>query len=302
MDWNDHITTFKHYLRLEKSLSEHSVKAYERDIKKLADIFENVAPEEITLQDLEKFVASDEIRNSASHSQARLVSGIKAFFRYMVYEDYLENNPADLLEAPKLKRTLPDVLSVEEISQMIDSIDLSHPHGDRDKAMIEMLYGCGLRVSELITLRINDLYLNDGFIRVIGKGDKERLVPVGALSIKAVKIYIEHHRNKIKSKKGDEEILFLNHRKGRLSRAAIFDLIKKLAQQVGIKKNISPHSLRHSFATHLMEGGASIRHVQEMLGHVSISTTEIYTHLDRSFLKQTLEKYHTRYGKTIRPY
>jgi len=296
MDWNDHIAAFKNYLRLEKSLSENSIKAYLRDIQKLADGFMNVAPEEITLRDLEKFVASDAIRGMANYSQARLISGIKAFFRYMAYEDYLENNPADLLEAPKLKRTLPDVLSLEEVTQMIDSIDLSHLHGNRDKAMIEMLYGCGLRVSELITLRINDLYFDDGFIRVIGKGDKERLVPVGALSIKAVSLYLDYHRLKTVAKKGDQEILFLNHRRGRLSRAAIFDLIKKLAQQVGIKKNISPHSLRHSFATHLMEGGANIRSVQEMLGHVSISTTEIYTHLDRSFLKETLEMYHPRYG------
>jgi len=297
MDWNAHITTFKHYLRLEKSLSENSVIAYERDIKKLADSFETVAPEEITLCDLEKFVASDDIRGMAHYSQARLISGIKAFFRYLVYENHIEKNPADLLEAPKLKRALPDVLSVEEITQMIDCIDLSHPHGDRDKAMIEMLYGCGLRVSELITLRINDLYFNDGFIRVIGKGNKERLVPVGALSIKAVDIYLEHHRNKIIAKEGDQEILFLNHRKGRLSRSAIFDLIKKLAQKVGVKKNISPHSLRHSFATHLMERGAGIRSVQDMLGHVSILTTEIYTHLDRSFLKETVELYHPRYGR-----
>jgi integrase/recombinase XerD len=297
MDWNAHIATFKNYLRLEKSLSENSVKAYERDIRKLANVFENITPEEITLKDLEQFVASDEIRHTAHHSQARLISGIKAFFRYMVYEDYLENSPATLLEAPKLKRMLPDVLSVEEIGKMIDGIDLSHPHGDRDKAMIEMLYGCGLRVSELITLRINDLYFDDGFIRVIGKGDKERLVPMGGLSIKAVNIYLEHHRLKMIAKKGDKEILFLNHRKGRLSRAAIFALIKKLAQQAGIEKNISPHSLRHSFATHLMEGGANIRSVQEMLGHASISTTEIYTHLDRSFLKKTLEEYHPRYGR-----
>ena len=300
MDWNAHITTFKHYLRLEKSLSENSVIAYERDIKKLADSFETVAPEEITLRDLEKFVASDDIRGMAHYSQARLISGIKAFFRYLVYENHIEKNPADLLEAPKLKRALPDVLSVEEITQMIDCIDLSHPHGDRDKAMIEMLYGCGLRVSELITLRINDLYFNDGFIRVIGKGNKERLVPVGALIIKAVDIYLQHHRNKINAKKGDQEILFLNHRKGRLSRSAIFDLIKKLAQKVGVKKNISPHSLRHSFATHLMERGAGIRSVQDMLGHASISTTEIYTHLDRSFLRETVELYHPRYGKQTR--
>ncbi|MCL2510433.1 MAG: site-specific tyrosine recombinase XerD [Bacteroidales bacterium] len=297
MDWNDHIAAFKNYLRLEKSLSENSIKAYQRDIRKLADGFGAVAPEEITLRDLEKFVASDAIRGMANYSQARLISGIKAFFRYMAYEDYLENNPADLLEAPKLKRTLPDILSIEEVAQMIDSIDLSHPHGDRDKAMVEMLYGCGLRVSELITLRINDLYFDDGFIRVIGKGNKERLVPVGALSIKAVNLYLDYHRLKTIAKKSDREILFLNHRRGRLSRAAIFDLIKKLAQKVGIKKNISPHSLRHSFATHLMEGGANIRSVQDMLGHASISTTEIYTHLDRSFLKETLERYHPRYGK-----
>ena len=296
MNWNDHITGFKNYLRLEKSLSENSIKAYQRDIKKLADGSGQIIPEEITLQDLEKFVFSDEIRKMATHSQMRIISGIKAFFRYMVYEDCIENSPAELLEAPKVSRTFPDVLSIEEIGKMIDCIDMSHQHGDRDKAMIEMLYGCGLRVSELITLRINDLYFDDGFIRIIGKGDKERLVPVGMLSIRAVNIYLEHHRNKTIAKKGDKEILFLNHRKGRLSRSAIFDIIKKLAQQAGIKKNISPHSLRHSFATHLMEGGANIRSVQEMLGHASISTTEIYTHLDRSFLKETLELYHPRYG------
>ncbi|MCL2041470.1 MAG: site-specific tyrosine recombinase XerD [Bacteroidales bacterium] len=297
MDWNAHIVAFRHYLQLEKSLSENSVKAYERDIRKLAKMFETVAPEEIILRDLEQFIASDEIRAMALYSQARLISGMKAFFRYMVYEGHLDSNPADLLEAPQRERILPDVLSAEEISKMIDVIDLSHPHGDRDKAMIEILYGCGLRVSELTALRIKDLYFDDGFVRIIGKGDKERLVPAGALSIKAVNIYLEHHRNKLHAKKGDGEILFLNHRKGRLSRAAIFDLIKKLAQQAGIEKNISPHTLRHSFATHLMEGGANIRSVQEMLGHASISTTEIYTHLDRTFLKETLEQYHPRYGR-----
>jgi integrase/recombinase XerD len=259
-------------------------------------VFENTAPVKITLSDLEHFIASAGIANMTNYSQARLISGIKAFFRYMIYESYMENNPADLLETPKLKRMLPDVLSVEEISKMIDCIDLSHPHGDRDKAMIEILYGCGLRVSELITLRINDLYLNDGFIRVIGKGNKERLVPVGALSIEAVTTYLAHHRKHMQAQKGSQEILFLNHRNKRLSRAAIFDLIKKLAWQAGIKKNISPHSLRHSFATHLMEGGANIRSIQDMLGHASISTTEIYTHLDRSFLTETLEQYHPRYG------
>jgi len=297
MDWNDHIAAFKYHLRLEKSLADNSVKAYERDIKKLAAMFEQIAPEEITLSDLEKFVAADKIRSMAPYSQARLRSGIKAFFRYMVYEGYLENSPAHLLETPKQKRMLPDVLSVEEIFKMIDSIDLSHPQGDRDKAMIEMLYGCGLRVSELVTLRINDLYFDDGFIRVLGKGDKERLVPVGALSIKAVTLYVDNHRSKLQAKKGDQEILFLNHRKGRLSRAAIFALIKRLAQQAGIEKNISPHTLRHSFATHLMEGGAGIHAVQSMLGHASITTTEIYTHVDRRFLKETVEKYHPRYGK-----
>ena len=297
MNWNDHISSFKHYLRLEKSLSDNSVKAYERDVYKLAGMFENISPKEVALRDLEKFIASDEIRNMATYSQARLISGIKTFFRYLIYEGYLEINPADLLEAPKLMRMLPDVLSIDEVTKMIDAIDLSHPYGDRDKAMVEMLYGCGLRVSELVTLRINDLYFDDGFIRVLGKGDKERLVPVGALSIKAVNIYLEHHRNNLYAKKGDNDILFLNHRKGRLSRSAVFDLVKKLALQVGIKKNISPHTLRHSFATHLMERGANIRSVQDMLGHVSISTTEIYTHLGCSFLKETVERFHPRYGE-----
>jgi len=299
MDWNDLILSFKNYLRLEKSLSENSIKAYVRDVNKLAEVFRDISPDEISFHDIEKFVVSNEIHSISTHSQARLISGIKAFFRFMIYEGLLESNPVQLLEAPKLKRKLPDVLSVEEINKMINCIDLSHLHGDRDKAMIEMLYGCGLRVSELTTLRISDLYFDDGFIRVIGKGNKERLVPVGSLSIKAVNIYMEYHRNKLNAKKGDNDILFLNHRRGRLSRAAIFDLIKRLAVQAGIKKNISPHTLRHSFATHLIENGANIRSVQEMLGHKSISTTEIYTHLDCSFLKKTVEEYHPRYGGKV---
>lgn len=297
MDWNQHITSFKRYLKLEKSLSENSVKAYERDIWKLADFFADKSPERLVLHDLERFLASEEITPLADFSQARLVSSVKAFYRYLAYENLLSENPADLLEAPKLQRTLPDVLSIMEIDAMISAIDLSLPYGTRDKAMMELLYGCGLRVSELITLRINDLYFDDGFIRVIGKGNKERLIPVGLPAEKAVNLYLDNDRRRVEAKKGDREILFLNHRKGRLSRAAIFDLTKRLAVQAGIRKNVSPHSLRHSFATHLMEGGADIRSVQEMLGHASISTTEIYTHLNRTYLRETLEQYHPRYAK-----
>lgn len=297
MDWQEQINNFKHYLQLEKSLSENSVKAYERDINKLKYFFPDTPPEKIQLSDLERFIASHEVSSLADFSQARLISGIKAFYRYLLYEDSITDNPTDLLEAPKLKRTLPELLSVDEVEKMLSVIDLSQPFGARDKAMVELLYGCGLRVSELVNLRINNLYFNDHFIRVFGKGDKERLVPVGGAAIRAVTIYLDNFRKQIEAKKGDTDTLFLNRFRGKLSRAAVFDLIKKLAWEAGIKKNISPHSLRHSFATHLMEGGADIRAVQEMLGHASITTTEIYTHMDRSFLKGTLEQYHPRYGK-----
>ncbi|MDR0364515.1 MAG: site-specific tyrosine recombinase XerD [Bacteroidales bacterium] len=297
MNWEKNIIEFKHYLKLEKSLSENSVKAYERDIRKLADFFSETVPDQITLRDLEHFLSSEQIASLADYSQARLISSIKAFYRYLVYAELIAKNPSDLLESPKLQRYLPDVLSIKDIDAMIKAIDLSHLHGTRDKAIMEMLYGCGLRVSELVALRINDLYFNDGFVRIIGKGNKERLVPVGEPAKKAVNLYLKYIRLSLQPQKGDAEILFLNHRNGRLSRAAIFDLTKKLAMQAGIRKRVSPHSLRHSFATHLMEGGADIRSVQEMLGHASITTTEIYTHLDRTYLRETLEQFHPRYGK-----
>ena len=250
---------------------------------------------ELELKTLQKFIHWINELGLSEFSQARIVSGIKAFYKYLLMEDLTTSNPSELLEAPKLKRKLPDTLSINEIEKIIDSIDLSKPSGERDKAIIETLYSCGLRVSELTNLKISNIYFDASFIRVIGKGDKERLVPLGSKAIKQIEIYMHQVRNHIAIKKGNEDFVFLNNKGTKLSRIMIFMLIKKLAAQVGIQKNISPHTFRHSFATHLVEGGADLRALQEMLWHESITTTEIYTHLDRSYLRQTLMAYHPRF-------
>ncbi len=294
--WLAYKKGFKAYLQLEKSLSANSVDAYLHDIEKLTAFLElsgsKLGPHEITLQQLEQFIEWICQLGMVPGSQARIISGLRSFFKYCLLEQIITINPAALLEAPKLKRALPDILSFNEIETIIHQIDLSKPEGGRNKAILETLYSCGLRVTELVNLRLSCLYLDVGFIKVIGKGDKERLVPIGSDAIKYINIYRQSIRVHVAIKKGNEDILFVNRRGGQLSRVMIFLIIKDLAKKAGINKTISPHTFRHSFATHLVEGGADLRAVQEMLGHESITTTEIYTHLDRHFLRETLYQFH----------
>ena len=298
MDWRSAIKGFQAYLKLEKSLSPNSIEAYSRDIDKLYQFSEaqivKIKPENITLADLRLFINWVNELGMIPSSQARILSGIKAFYKYMLMEDIINDDPSELLESPKIQRKLPDTLSYEDINKLIAAIDLSRPDGARNKAILEVLYGCGLRVSELTELKLSNLYLDIEFIKVTGKGSKERLVPIGGEAVKALKIWIEQVRVHTSIKKGEEDMVFLNQRGSRLSRIYIFTLIKQLAEMIGLKKSISPHTFRHSFATHLVEGGADLRAVQEMLGHESITTTEIYTHLDREFLKGTIIQFHPR--------
>ena len=294
--WEPYKKGFKAYLQLEKSLSDNSVQAYLRDIELLTQHLQEKksmkTPSDITLKDLQQFIKWITELGMQASSQARIISGLRAFYKFCLLEHISMTDPTTLLEAPKLKRSLPDTLSFEEIETMIQQIDLSKPEGGRNKAILETMYSCGLRVSEVVGLRISQLYLDVGFIRVTGKGDKERLVPIGSSAIKYINIYKNTIRVHLDIKKGNEDILFLNKRGGKLSRVMIFYIIKDLASKAGIKKTVSPHTFRHSFATHLIEGGADLRAVQEMLGHASITTTEIYTHLDREFLRKTLEQFH----------
>ncbi|HEY8784377.1 MAG TPA: site-specific tyrosine recombinase XerD [Mucilaginibacter sp.] len=298
MDWRSAIKGFRAYLKLERSLSENSIEAYSRDIDKLyqfADIQSTkLNPESITLTHLRQFIVWASELGMIPSSQARILSGIKSFYKYLLMEDLIKSDPSELLESPKIQRKLPDTLSINDINRLIDAIDLSKPEGARNKAILEVLYGCGLRVSELTELKLSNLYLDIEFIKVTGKGSKERLVPIGGSAVKALKIWIDNIRVHIPIKKGEEDLVFLNRRGGRLSRVYIFLVIKQLAALTGINKTISPHTFRHSFATHLVEGGADLRAVQEMLGHESITTTEIYTHLDREYLKGTIIQFHPR--------
>ncbi|WP_153795934.1 site-specific tyrosine recombinase XerD [Foetidibacter luteolus] len=297
--WNAYKKGFKAYLQLEKSLSDNSVEAYLHDVDKLTEYLlatgNAKAPDEIELKDLQHFVQWVAELGMTPASQARIISGIRGFYKYCLSEDITKVDPSTLLEAPRLKRALPDVLSFEEIENMIAEIDLSKPDGGRNKAILETMYSCGLRVSEVVNLQISSLYLDVGFVRVIGKGDKERLVPIGRDAVKYIRLYKDHIRIHQPVKKGFEDHLFLSKHGAALSRVMIFYIIKDLAKKAGITKNISPHTLRHSFATHLVEGGADLRAVQEMLGHESITTTEIYTHLDRDYLRATLQEYHPAY-------
>lgn len=294
--WEPYKKGFKAYLQLEKSLSDNSVQAYLRDMELLTNYLQESAalknPAEIKLKDLQQFIKWIAELGMTASSQARIISGVRAFYKYCLLEDISKTDPTALLEAPKQKRLLPDVLSFDEIEKIISCIDLSKPEGGRNKAILETMYSCGLRVSELVNLKISQLYLDVGFIRVLGKGDKERLVPIGSSAIKYINIYKNTIRVHIAPTKGNEDILFLNYRGSKLSRVMIFYIIKDLALKAEIKKTVSPHTFRHSFATHLVEGGADLRAVQEMLGHASITTTEIYTHLDREFLRKTLENFH----------
>ncbi len=287
---------FKAWLQLEKSLSDNSVEAYLRDIEKLSQFLsleeKATAVENIKLKDLQSFLKWIGGLGMTASSQSRIISGIRSFFKYCLQENLVKQDPTELLETPKLRRTLPDFLSVEEINQIIQAIDLSKPEGERNRAILETMYSCGLRVSELVNLRLSSLYPELGFIKVIGKGDKERLVPIGNTALKFIGIYRDQVRVQMPIKKGNEDVLFLNRRGAGLTRQMIFILLKDLVREAGITKTVSPHTFRHSFATHLVEGGADLRAVQEMLGHESITTTEIYTHLDRAFLRETLQKYH----------
>jgi integrase/recombinase XerD len=294
--WSAEKKGFKAWLQLEKSLSDHSVEAYLRDIEKLTQYIELHEPglsiENIRLKELQEFLKWISVLGMTASSQSRIVSGIRSFFKYCLQENLVKQDPTMLLETPKLRRSLPDFLSVEEINRIVAAIDLSKPEGERNRAILETMYSCGLRVSELVNLRLSSLYPELGFIKVIGKGDKERLIPIGNTALKFIGIYRQQVRAHAVIKKGNEDILFLNRRGARLSRQMIFVLLKALVLEAGIKKTVSPHTFRHSFATHLVEGGADLRAVQEMLGHESITTTEIYTHLDRAYLRETLQKYH----------
>ncbi|MEI6488334.1 MAG: site-specific tyrosine recombinase XerD [Bacteroidota bacterium] len=298
MNWKVYTQGFKSFLALEKSLSANSIEAYVHDVDKLIQFLEyrnySLTPKDVELAHLQEFVKWINELGMSAHSQARIISGIKGFYKYLLLENILNNDATTLLEAPKLGRKLPDTLSLDDINNIIDAIDLSSAEGQRNKAMLETLYSCGLRVSELVNLRISNLYFNDEFIKVIGKGDKERLVPIGSVAIKQILIYKDMVRCHQDIKKDNEDILFLNRRGAKLTRVMVFTIIKRLAFKVGLKKHISPHTFRHSFATHLIEGGADLRAVQEMLGHESITTTEIYTHLDRDYLRQAIIQFHPR--------
>ena len=298
MSWKNNINGFRSYLMLERNLSENSIESYERDVNKLVEFLEmndkKVSVKKINTCDLTDFIRwIAEIGMSAS-TQARILSGIKAFFKYLILEDVISSDPSNLIEGPKKGLKLPDTLSTEEIDQIINAIDLSHPLGQRNKAIIETLYGCGLRVSELINLKLSNWYKKDGFIKVIGKGNKERLIPIGNITSKILKIYVKEVRCNINIQKGQEDYIFLSKRGMHLSRVSIFNIVKEIAEKTQIKKNISPHTFRHSFATELIERGANLRAVQEMLGHESITTTQLYTHITREFLRESIISHHPR--------
>lgn len=298
MSWENQIKQFQYYLKIERSLSSNTQLAYVQDIEKLRrylkQTFPDLDPSSVQLDHLRSFVESLAALEISAFTQARIISGIKAFFKYLMYEDIIDEDPAALLQAPKLGRKLPDTLSYHEITRLLEGIELGKPEGHRNRAIIEVLYSSGLRVSELTDLKIGNIYMDIGFLRVVGKGNKERLVPIGKDALKYLKLYLDEIRRHQKPAKGHEEFVFLNRRGKKLTRVMIFIMIKNLAQEVGIAKNISPHTFRHSFATHLIEGGADLRAVQEMLGHESITTTEIYTHLDRDYLRQVLTEFHPR--------
>ncbi len=298
MDWHSSIKGFKGYLRLEKSLSENSIEAYLHDIANLQQFFETkkitVNPENVTFHQLQEFLGFIIELGIGPRSQARMISGIRAFYKYLLMEDAIKQSPADLLELPRLPQKLPEVLSIEEIDMLVNAIDLSSLEGQRNKAMLETLYCCGLRVTELVTLKISDIYFEEEFVRVIGKGNKQRLVPLGASAAKYIKIYLEEIRPHIPIQKDSEDIVFLNRRGKGMSREMVFIILQQLKMKAGLHKKISPHTFRHSFATHLVEGGADLRAVQEMLGHSSITTTEIYTHIDREYLRDAILRFHPR--------
>ena len=296
MSWESSIKEFKYYLRIERSLADNTIQSYLRDINKLADYCNQLKIDEINVKvnDIRNFINHLNNDQISARSQARIISGIKAFYKYLILEDYIKDDPTLLIENPKIGLKLPEVLSVNEIEIIISSIDLSKKHGQRNKAIIETLYSCGLRVTELINLKISNINFKEEYIKVIGKGNKERLTPIGSNALKYIQIYVNEVRIHQKINKGHEDIVFLNNRGSKLSRVMIFTLIKNTLEKCGIKKKVSPHTFRHSFATHLIEGGADLRAVQEMLGHESITTTEIYTHLDKDYLRSNIMQFHPR--------
>ena len=296
MSWDTSIKGFKSYLQIERSLSDNSVQAYTRDVKKFANyaIPLDLSELKITRENISNFLSEIKDEGISARSQARIISGIKAFYKYLIMEDYLKVNPTELIESPRIGLKLPDTLSLIEIDNLIAGVDLSNKQGERNRAILETLYSCGLRVSELTNLQLSNTHFKQGYLKVIGKGDKERLAPIGGRAIKYLTIYINEVRNHQEIKKGHEDFVFLNNRGAKLTRVMIFLIIQKLAEQIGLKKKISPHTFRHSFATHLIEGGADLRAVQEMLGHESITTTEIYTHLDKEYLRSNIIQFHPR--------
>jgi integrase/recombinase XerD len=297
MNWNSYIKSFQSYLKIERGLSKNTVANYTFDLERLCTFLNenniNISPEQIKEETVQQFIyaVSKEVN---ARSQARIISGLKSFFTYLIFEDFRSDNPMELIEAPRIGRKLPDTLSVEDIDQLIGAIDLTKEEGERNRAMLETLYGCGLRVSEIISLKISDLFFDEGFIKITGKGNKQRFVPIAKSTEKYIKLYKEEVRVKLKVVKGFEDTLFLNRRGKQLTRAMVFTIIKSLAVKINLAKNISPHTLRHSFATHLLENGADLRSIQMMLGHESITTTEIYVHLDRKHLTQIINTFHPR--------
>ncbi len=297
MNWSNYVKSYQSYLRIERGLSKNTIDNYSFDIERLCLFLEenaiSISPIKITEETIQQFIynVSKEVN---PRSQARIISGLKSFFSYLIFEDYRSDNPMELIETPKTGRKLPDTLSIDEIDSLISAIDLSSNEGERNRAMLETLYGCGLRVSELVSLKISDLFFDEGFIKITGKGNKQRFVPIGNLTQKYIQIYRYYKRNDLNIKKGHEDTLFLNRRGSQLTRAMLFTIIKDLATKIEMKKSISPHTLRHSFATHLLENGADLRSIQLMLGHESITTTEIYVHLDRKFLTEVMNTFHPR--------
>jgi len=295
---NPYLKSFKNYLRLERSLAGNSIDAYLRDIAKLYEYFDSINQQpgikDITNKDLTLFITWANELGMLPSSQARVISGLKSFFSFLLMEQIIDTDPTELLESPRLSRKLPDTLNLLEINELISAIDLSRPEGMRNKAIIEVLYGCGLRVTELISLKRSNIYEESGFIKIIGKGNKERIVPIGSIALQMLNIYINEVRVHIPVKEGYQDYIFLNRNGKNLTRVYIFLFIKALSEKINLKKTISPHTFRHSFATHLIEGGADLRAVQEMLGHTSITTTEIYTHLDRNYLRGVITEFHPR--------
>jgi integrase/recombinase XerD len=297
MKWQNALKDYQLYLKIERGLSKNSIENYSLDVAKLISYLEshhiNDSPISISTETIQQFIY-ETAKTVNARSQSRLISGLRSFFNYLVFEDYIASNPLELIESPKIGRKLPDTLSEKEIDELINAIDLSKPEGERNRAMLETLYGCGLRVSELINLKISDLFFEEGFIKVTGKGDKQRFVPIIDITQKYINIYRSDIRNHMIIKNGFEDTLFLNRRGKQLTRAMVFTIIKQLAEKIGLKKSISPHTFRHSFATHLLQNHADLRSIQLMLGHESITTTEIYVHLDKSHLTKIVEQYHPR--------